>query len=219
MSDPYQVLGIGRDAAEDEIKKMYRKLSRKYHPDANLDNPDKESAEKKFREVQFAYKNIMNERTGGGSYGGYGKQDGFGGNESQTEATEEDVLMQAATNYINNECYREALNVLHDIESRGTKWYFFSGYVNWRIGNNVRAMEHAKVALAMDPDNLQYQELVKRMEGSGSWYEYRSAPYEAEAAGGSEFCWKLSLASLFCNMFCGGGNGWCFGSGLPFGRL
>ena len=52
MNDPYSVLGISRGATDDEIKKAYRALSRKYHPDANINNPNKDQAEAKFKEVQ-----------------------------------------------------------------------------------------------------------------------------------------------------------------------
>ena len=55
MIDPYSILGISRDASDEEVKKAYRKLSRKYHPDANIDNPNKEQAEEKFKQVQQAY--------------------------------------------------------------------------------------------------------------------------------------------------------------------
>ena len=78
--DPYSVLGVSRDASEEEIKKAYKALSRKYHPDANINNPNKDQAEEKFKEIQAAYQQIMKERTEGYSYGGgYGRQT-YGGN-------------------------------------------------------------------------------------------------------------------------------------------
>ena len=91
MTDPYSLLGVDRNAPDDEVKKAYRRLSRKYHPDANINNPHKEEAEAKFKEVQQAYQQIMDERehgyasdgsgtgTGSGSYRGYGPYGGFGG--------------------------------------------------------------------------------------------------------------------------------------------
>lgn len=60
--NPYDVLGVSPDATDDEIKKAYRELSRKYHPDANVDNPLKDLAEEKFKEVQEAYDTIVKER-------------------------------------------------------------------------------------------------------------------------------------------------------------
>ena len=62
MLDPYSVLGVTRSATDDEIKKAYRRLSRKYHPDANINNPNKDQAEEKFKQVQQAYEQIMKER-------------------------------------------------------------------------------------------------------------------------------------------------------------
>ena len=60
--DPYRILGVAYDATDDDIKKAYRMLSRKYHPDANINNPNKAQAEEKFKQVQEAYNIIMNQR-------------------------------------------------------------------------------------------------------------------------------------------------------------
>ena len=70
ISDPYSVLGVSPNASDDEIKKAYRNMSRKYHPDSYADNPLSDLAEEKFKEVQEAYKQIMDERERGGSYSG-----------------------------------------------------------------------------------------------------------------------------------------------------
>ena len=75
--DPYEVLGVSRNASDDEIKKAYRTLSRKYHPDANVNNPNAAQAEEKFKQVQAAYDQIMKEKEQG--YSGYGSTNGYGG--------------------------------------------------------------------------------------------------------------------------------------------
>ena len=81
--DPYKILGISYDATEEEIKKAYRALSRKYHPDANVGKPNQKELEEKFKEVQQAYSMIMDQRQGKGqaqqAYSGAGSG-GYGGN-------------------------------------------------------------------------------------------------------------------------------------------
>ena len=74
MTDPYKVLGVSRDASDDEVKKAYRTLSRKYHPDANINNPNKDQAEEMFKLVQQAYNQIMREREGGYSSQSYSRR-------------------------------------------------------------------------------------------------------------------------------------------------
>ena len=77
--DPYKVLGVPETASDDEIKKAYRSLSRKYHPDSNINNPNREQAEERFKEVQEAYEQIMKIRSGeapSGNYGPYGQTSG-----------------------------------------------------------------------------------------------------------------------------------------------
>ena len=122
MIDPYSILGVDRNASDDEIKKAYRKLSRKYHPDANINNPNKEQAEEKFKQVQQAYEQIMREKEQGSGYGSYGGGfGGFSGFSGQTENSyqdEEAIRRQAAANYIQSGHYREAMNVLQSLEQR-----------------------------------------------------------------------------------------------------
>ena len=78
MRDPYAVLGLQNGASEEEVKKAYRKLSRKYHPDANINNPNKDAMEQKFIEVQAADDAIMNKKTGGYGRSGYGPGSSYG---------------------------------------------------------------------------------------------------------------------------------------------
>ncbi len=97
MRDPYAVLGLSNGASEEEVKKAYRKLSRKYHPDANINNPNKDAMEQKFIEVQAAYDAIMNKKTGGyGAGGSSGYGSGFGGSGfSQTTFNSYEDLFRA----------------------------------------------------------------------------------------------------------------------------
>ena len=72
MANPYDVLGVSPGASDDEIKKAYRNLSRRYHPDANINNPNRAQAEERFKEVQQAYDQIMKEKQQGYSYDSFG---------------------------------------------------------------------------------------------------------------------------------------------------
>ena len=154
MIDPYSILGISRDASDEEVKKAYRKLSRKYHPDANIDNPNKEQAEEKFKQVQQAYEQIMKEREQGTGYGNYGSNNygGFGGFSGQSDAgyqDEEAMRRQAAANYIQSGHYREAMNVLQSLSHRNGQWYYLSSMANMGLGNNVNALNDIKEAIRL----------------------------------------------------------------------
>ena len=243
MTDPYSILGIDRDATEEEIKKAYRRLSRKYHPDANINNPHKDEAEAKFKEVQQAYKQIMDERERGyssggsadgspygeagyGPFGGYGSFGGYGpfgagygsaGSSGSAGESEEDAHLRAAANYIRSGHYAEALNVLAGIKNRGALWYFYSASANSGAGNNVTALEHAKEAVRLDPENMQYQMLLQRLQNGGSWYQQRQNMYGYPGTFDSSCCVKLCVANLLCNLCCGGGGLCCGGYGGGYG--
>lgn len=142
MRDPYSVLGVSPNAGDDEIKKAYRKLSRMYHPDTNINNPNKKLAEEKFKEVQAAYDKIMDDREkGGSSYNSYSRGSsgsGYGNYEGNRERSRREYddefgygygnrrnysgyssqgdadspKIKAAVSFINKGMFSEALNVL-----------------------------------------------------------------------------------------------------------
>lgn len=229
MYDPYSVLGVNRNASEEEIKKAYKALSRKYHPDANINNPNKEQAEEKFKEIQAAYQQIMKERTEGydyggtGSYGngyggqgaGYGGYGGYGGFGGQSTGYEEEPRLRAAGNYIRSGYYKEARTTLDGMSEgeRNARWYFYSAIANSGLGFHVAALEHAKRAAAMEPDNADYRRLVESFENGGTWYTTRQASYGYPTMGGGNICMKLCIANLICNLCCGSGGMFCGGRG------
>ena len=237
MRDPYEVLGISRSATEEEIKKAYKSLSRKYHPDANINNPHREEAEEKFKEIQQAYQQIMKERTEGysyqsgsstGGYGGtyrdfggfggfgdFGSFGGFGNGYGNTgTGYEEDGHLRAAGNYVRNGYYKEARNVLDGMNEsmRGARWYYYSALAHAGLGNQVAALEHARRAQALEPGNRDYSNLVYQFENGGTWYRQRQYTYGQPYTGGSSLCLKLCIANLLCNLCCGGGGLCCGGS-------
>ena len=217
MTDPYEVLGVSRDASADEIKKAYRKLSRIYHPDANINNPNKAEAEEKFKQVQQAYQQIMDEREHGtsgnqsGSYGGYGSYGGFdpfggayGRQNASSGDSEQDMRMQAASNYINSGHYREAMNVLNDLKDRTAKWYFLHAIANSGLGNNVNAVEDAKTAVQMEPNNMQYQQLLNQLQSGGQWYSDMGSGYGYDRTAGDfgKWCCECVALNALCNCCC-----------------
>ena len=191
MMDPYQVLGVPPNASDDEVKQAYRKLAKKYHPDAN---PGDKVAEQRMKEINAAYDQIINRHTdshaqgdaygsGSGGYGGYGGFGGFGGygsgyggygsqqqNQQGQYQDEDSLKFRAAANYINAGSYTEALHVLDSISNRNAQWYYLSALANARMGSNINAKEHARKAVELDPNNMQYRQLLSQLESGVSGY-------------------------------------------------
>lgn len=224
MKNPYEVLGISPDASDEEIKKAYRKLSRKYHPDANVDNPHKEQAEEKFKEVQSAYRDIMNKGAGGGrgsgyedfgsyggfkgfgNYGSFGGYSGFGRYDGRSTGDEDEdsLYINAAYRYAANGLYREAMNVLGQVKIKNARYYYVSALANAGLHNQTAALEHIRIAVSMEPGNEEYRRLLGYLQSGGQWYTARGMGYGNPMGNDGGFCFRLCLANMLCNL-CGGG--------------
>ena len=224
--DPYKVLGVDPSASDEEVKKAYRNLSRKYHPDSNVYSAPPEVAEAKSKEVQQAYDIIMKKRQGGDGYGdsGYGGDrqggyddpfegfdpfrgfGGFGGSYGQgqrkTYQSETDSHLRAAANYINSGHYREALNVLDGIKDRGGTWYYYHAAANSGIGNNIQAMESARKAVALEPNNARFRMLLSRLESGGSWYRSMGQGYGRGMDNMNSWCCQILALNACLNLCC-----------------
>lgn len=202
ISNPYQVLDVSPSASNEEIKKAYRELSRKYHPDSYINNPLADLAEEKFKEVQEAYEQIMKERENG-SQGGYY----YGQSSYEYGSQDETIEMQTVHNYINAGRYRDALNVLSGIGLRSARWYYYSAAANAGIGNNIIALEHARQAVNMEPNNPEYQKLLNQMEWQGQRYQdtrYNNGNGYGRGYDMGNFCCDLWCADTLCE--CMGGD-------------
>lgn len=229
MNDPYQVLGVTRQSSEDDIKKAYRRLSRTYHPDANIGKSEAERAraEEKFKEIQAAYKSIMDgtARTTysyrsndsgyqganrGNPYGGFGGFGGFGnayGNQRRTSsygADEQDLnYFRAVENFLRNRMYAEAMRALGDIRNRNSRWFYYAAIASAGMGNMSESQSYIERAILMEPNNLEYRNFKMRMGDTPGRYTEVGRSYGAPDFQNNNVCCYVCLASVMCGGGCG----------------
>ena len=198
IDDPYKILGVSRDATDEEIKRAYRQLAKKYHPDRN---PGDAEAAKKMQQVNAAYEQIKNPEKAQSStgYGGYSSYDPFGGYQQRPQQ-DGDSYQQAAYNYIRFGRYREALNALQNCTKKDARWYYLSALANYNLGNQVTALEHIRRAVSMEPDNQEYLYTLERMEHGGATYRRTADNYRGFTMRGSP-CANLCIC-YFLQLFC-----------------
>ena len=174
MKDPYEVLGVPHGASEDEIKKAYRELARKYHPDNYANNPLADLAQEKMKEINEAYATLMKggrQQADAGSTGGQRSQLGdLDGAEAGLNA----------------------------VSARTAEWYYLRGVIAQRRGWMDEAAQNFRIAVNMEPQNLEYRNALSSV-GSGA-YTYRQTQY---SDGSDELC-GLCSSLMCLNCLCGG---------------
>ena len=205
MTDPYIVLGVKPDASDEEIKRAYRELARKYHPDNYQNNPLADLAEEKMKEVNEAYEAIQKQRSGGGGYqqqssgyyqGGYQQQRQYGGG---------NPTFARGRNLINMGDLNAAERLLQEVPQKSGEWYFLMGSVAYRRGWLDEALRYYRTACQMDPTNAEYRQALEYMEGTDDT-AYRPGGGSFGTLCGGNPCMSLCCLWALCN---GGGYWFC----------
>ena len=196
MKDPYSVLGIDKNATEEQIKDAYRELARKYHPDNYTDNPLSDLASEKMKEINEAYDEIMNRRRNKG-------KNTYNGSYQNAASDFPEVR-----SLINQNRLEQAQEVLDGVppQNRNAEWYFLNGTVLYRRGWFDQAYTSFATACRMEPMNPEYRNAMNNASRqAGAHY---NNPYRTTYTGGGcnacDVCNTLICADCCCE--CMGGD-------------
>lgn len=166
MKDPYQVLGVPRTATDDEIKKAYYKLARKYHPDNFAGSAQAAGSEEIMKEINEAYDTIQNERQGktGSSYGRSGSYNTY--NSSGMTSFYEVRRLISEGHYSDAELIIDSTPA----SDRGAEWNYLKGCLLTQRGFYYDAMRYIEIACYLDPTNAEYREAKNRMRARSHNY-------------------------------------------------
>ncbi len=204
MKDPYSILGVGRDATDEEVKNAYRDLARRYHPDNYDDgNPLKDLAKEKMQEINAAYDEIQRSRPRTSSSGSGGSSSGG--------SSSSDSIYSTVRQKINERKYHEAEALLNTVSEydRVADWHFLIAICYMQRGKSADAMRELELACTMDPSNLEYQRAKEMFNTTGgrygsTYYGNQGRPYRSSTDQACDCC--MNLICLDCCCECMGGD-------------
>lgn len=208
MNDPYQTLGVAETASDEEIKKAYRELARKYHPDNYHDNPLADLAQEKMKEINAAYEEINRRRSAGGSGHGGGQAAGYGGGYGSYQQTYRQQsgssVLQQVRIAIQTGNLTRAEALLANYTDHNAEWNFLRGAVCYRRGWMDEAKRYYETACQMDPGNPEYRQALEFMK-TGTQRSYRpgGGQFGTDLCGGN-LCLPLCCLYSLCP------GGYCF---------
>ena len=205
MRDPYQVLGIPSTATDEEVKKAYRNLARKYHPDNYHDNPLEDLAQERMKEINEAYETIRTQRkaaqSGGQSYGGY-----TGGYSQGYIAGAYGGVWQRVRLAISQGNLNLAEELLNAQTDHNGEWNFLKGAVCYKRGWMDEARRYYETAVQMDPGNAEYQRALDMINGNGAAYRPNGYGHVSTGSCAGDNCTSLCAACACMNCLFGGGG-------------
>ena len=207
MTNPYKILGVEPNATDDEIKKAYRALAKKYHPDNYQDSPLLAQAQEKMKEINEAYDMIQRERAGGAGsgMGTGGAYDPFGG-AGTGHSSKEGIYYQVRV-LINQGRFSEADIILSAVpaQQRTAEWYYLRGCVLYRRQWYYDAEVCFRRACEMDPTETEYREALENIQEHAS--QARQTYTRTSESGVCNICSSLLCMNCLCN--CCGCDGPC----------
>ncbi len=214
--DPYKVLGVTPQTSDDDVKRAYRELARKYHPDNYAGNPLADLAEARMKEINEAYDLIMNARSGkqeqsqsGPQYNyGYGErqqynseQQQYGSGQQRAYSGENSGLYAQVRHAINQGNLSMAETLLQRVNTQDAEWHFLMGTVYYHKGWYDDAGRAYTKACSMDPDNMEYRTALSRLNMAAGYGGYRPM----SEAGLCDCCMYTMCLNCCMQSCCGGG--------------